>query len=482
MPYVLGIHVGATATSAAVARREGGRWGAAQPLPLSSTAQTVPTVLCRVQDGSFVAGEPASRQELTHHEWVVRGFTRQVGDDAPMLVGSEFVSAQALVASMVEWVADVVAQQLGHPAEHITLAHSALWGPFRTHLVRQALAGLGLRDVTMVPEPVAVAMDYASKQQVTEQGKVAVANVGGSGFDATVLQHRAPGFDVLGSPLDAGYPSGQDLDDEVFGHVREAFGEHIDELDPTDRTHRAALAGLRAECARAKEALSYHPGATVRVDLPQVRTDFALSRSRFEQLSRGHLERIPELLLQSIQSAGLGKSSESDRAARTGKTASVSSGGTGADDLDAVVLAGGSVRTPLAKQIVAERLETTPQVDAAPELVAARGAAVSAVGVLSKGSDQQASAAETSVLMRVEGGPDSDRVDIIEAQRQREAEPRPPVQVKAMYVEPPDEDRERRLKILKLSLAALLILAGLALTFVQTVEGHPLSPTTSTQR
>ncbi len=481
MPYVLGIHVGATATSAAVARREGGRWGAAQPLPLSSTAQTVPTVLCRVQDGSFVAGEPASRQELTHHEWVVRGFTRQVGDDAPMLVGSEFVTAQVLVASMVEWVADAVAQQLGHPAEHITLAHSALWGPFRQHLVRQALAGLGLRDVTMVPEPVAVAMDYASKQQVAEQGTVAVANVGGSGFDATLLRHRAPGFDVLGSPLDAGYPSGQDLDDEVFGHVREAFGEHIDELDPTDRTHRAALAGLRAECARAKEALSYHPGATVRVDLPQVRTDFALSRSRFEQLSRGHLERIPELLLQAIQSAGLGKSSEADKTTGTSKSVSVMSGG-GADDLDAVVLAGGSVRTPLAKRIVAERLEATPQVDAAPELVAARGAAVSAVSVLSKGSDQSASAAETSVLMRVEGGPDSDRVDIVEAQRQREAEPRPAVQVKPMYLEPPDEDRQRRLKILKLTVAALLILGGLALTFVQTVEGHPLSPTTSTQR
>ena len=86
MPYVLGIHLGATATSAAVARRSGGRWGQALPVPLGSETPTVPTVLCRVQDGSFVAGEPARKQEITHHEWVVRAFTRALGDDSPHFV------------------------------------------------------------------------------------------------------------------------------------------------------------------------------------------------------------------------------------------------------------------------------------------------------------------------------------------------------------------------------------------------------------
>lgn len=463
MPYVLGIHVGGTTTSAAVARREGGRWGGPMPVPLGATAQTVPTVLCRVQDGSFVAGEAASRQELTHHEWVVRGFPRQVGEDAPLLVGSDFITAQGLFAAMVEWVADTVAGQVGQPADHITVAHSAMWGPFRTHLVRQALAGLGLRDVTLVPEPVAVALDYAGRQQVAEKATLAVANVGGTGFDATLLRRRAPGFDVLGSPLDGAHPSGQDLDDEVFGHVREVFAEQVGALDPSDRSNRVALAGLRAECVRAKEALSYHPGATVRVELPELRTDFALSRSRYEQLARPHLERVPELLLQALQSAG-----------------------SGPDDVSAVVLAGGAMRTPLAKQLVAERLEIPPQIDAAPEFVAARGAVASAVSVLSGGGEQAqpAAAADTSVLVRVEGsGPDSERVNVVDSAPQREAEPRPPVEVEPMYLEPPDEDRQRMFKILKLSVAALLIVGGLVLTFVQGFgDGHSVSPMTSTQR
>ncbi|MEU6269513.1 Hsp70 family protein [Saccharopolyspora shandongensis] len=435
MPYVLGIHLGATATTASIARRNGSRWSAAVPVPLAA-GPVVPTVLCKVQDGSFVAGEAAQRQEITHHEWVARGFTGRLGDDLPLLVGSEFIPAQRLVASMVEWVADTVAHRQGHPAEHIAIAHSATWGPHRTRLAHQALAQLGLTDVTLVAEPMAVALDYAAKQRVAEHEPIVIANVGGSGFDATVLRRRERGFEVVGSPLNADHPSGQDLDDEIFAAVRAEFGDRLDALDLADLNQRAALAHLRAECVRAKEALSHQQGVQLRVELPGVRTEFALSRSRYEQLARPHLERVPELVLQAVQSATLST-----------------------DDLDSVVLAGGTARTPLLKQLVAERLQLPPQVDVAPELAAAGGAALAAVQVLSTDTDQ-GSVAETSVLMRIEGPEESfdDDAEPVEA-------PRPPVDVEPLPLEPPDEDRARRIKIIKLSIAAVLIIGGLLLTY-----------------
>ncbi|GAB3282003.1 Hsp70 family protein [Parasphingorhabdus pacifica] len=448
MPYVLGIHLGATATSAAVSRRESSRWGPAAPIPLGQASPTVPTVLCKVQDGSFVAGEPARQQELTHHEWVVRDFIRHVGDDAPLLVGSEFTPAQQLVAAMIEWVADVVAHRLGHPPEHIAVAHTAGWGPYRTHLVRQAVSRIGLPAVTLVPEPVSVARDYASKQHVEDNATLAVGNLGGSGFDATLLRRHAPGFEVIGQPLDSSEPSGQQLDDEVFAHVRGELGDRLAGLDPSDINARAALAQLRAECARGREALSHHPGTTLRIELPQGRTELGLSRARYEQLVRAHLERVPELLLQAAQSANLAT-----------------------EDLDAIVLAGGVGRTPLLKQLVGQRMDQLPLADAAPELVAARGAALSAVSAVSTDSDNKASVAETSVLMRLEnsdtagyGNFDDDDDVPLEA-------PRPSIDVDPMYIEPPDEARERKLKILKLTLAALLILGGLVLTIVQGFDG-----------
>jgi molecular chaperone DnaK (HSP70) len=435
MPYVLGIHLGATATTAAIARRDGSRWAAAVPVPLAA-GPVVPTALCKVQDGSFVAGEAAQRQMITHHEWVARGFTGRLGDDLPVLVGSEFIPAQRLVATMIEWVADAVAHRQGHPADHIAVAHSATWGPHRIHLAHQALAQLGLSDVTMVAEPMAVALDYAAKQRIDENEPIVVANVGGSGLDATVLRRRQRGFEVVGSPLNADHPSGQDLDDEIFAAVRAEFEDQLDALDLTDLNQRAALAHLRAECVRAKEALSHQPGVQLRVELPGTRSEFALSRSRYEQLARPHLERVPELILQAVQSATLSP-----------------------DDVDAVVLAGGTARTPLLKQLVAERLQKPPQVDVAPELAAASGAALAAVQLLSTDTDQ-GSVAETSVLMRIEGSDESFDLDDEPAEA-----PRPTVEVEPMELEPPDEDRARRMKIIKLSVAAVLIIGGLVLTF-----------------
>lgn len=454
MPYVLGIHLGATATSAAVAQRNGSRWGPAAPFPLGQASPTVPTVLCKVQDGSFVAGEPARQQELTHHEWVVRDFIRRVGDDAPLLVGSGFIPAPRLVAAMIEWVADVVAHRQGHPPEHITVAHTATWGPYCTHLVHQAVSRLGFSAVTLLPEPAAVALDYASKQQITDGGTIAVGNMGGSGFDATLLRRRAPGFEVVGPPLDSPHPSGQGLDDEVFGHVRSQLGDQLSGIDPTDVNGRAVLSQLRAECRRGKEALSHHLGVTLRIELPDGRTELGLSRSRYEQLTRSHLERVPELLLQAIQSTALKP-----------------------EEVDGVVLAGGSARTPIVKQLVSQRLKQQPLIDSAPELVAARGAALSAVSVITAGSGTAASVAETSVLMRIEGS-GSDGRERFDGEDDLPEAPRPAIEFEPMYIEPPDEDRQRRLKILKLCVAAVLILGGLVLTIVQGVEGGGASSPT----
>lgn len=449
MPYVLGIHLGSTATSAAIAKRDGSRWGAAVPVPLGNGCPTVPTVLCKVQDGSFVAGEPARRQELTHHEWVVRAFARTVGDDAPMLVGSEFIAPQRLAATMVEWVADTVAHQQGHPPEHIAVAHSATWGPYRTHLMYQALSQLGLNDTTLLPEPLAVGLDYASKQRVEENGTIAVGNVGGSGFDATVLRRRHSGFEVVGRPLDSGHPSGQDLDDEVFGHLRSVLGDQFGDLDLSDVQNRAAVLQLRAECTRVKEALSYQPEAALRVELPQLRTEVSLGRGKYEQLVRPHLERVPELLLQAVQSANLTT-----------------------EQLDAIVLAGGSVRAPLVNQLVGKRLEQQPQVDGAPELVAARGAALSAVELLSAGTDKSASAQDTSVLMRAKGK-ESGGYERIEGASEQPPVPRPEVEVEPMYIEPPDEQRQRMIKIIKLTVAALLIIGGLVFQIMHETSDSP---------
>src|SRR5699024_9964503 len=162
---------------AAIVRREGRQWsGAATPVPLGAGGPLAPTAVCRVSDGSHLVGEAALRQQATYHEWVARDFPHRLGEDRPMSLGDDFVPAQRLVAAVIEWVADVVAHRQGRPPEHVALAHRAGWGPYRTHLVLAELARLGLTDVTAVPEPVAVATDYAAKRPAGNQDPIIVGN------------------------------------------------------------------------------------------------------------------------------------------------------------------------------------------------------------------------------------------------------------------------------------------------------------------
>ncbi|QGK68369.1 Hsp70 family protein [Allosaccharopolyspora coralli] len=447
MPYVLGIHVGGTVTSAAVARREGGRWGSPAPVGLAAQSPTLPTVLCRVQDGSFVAGHDAERQELHHHEWVVRGFTRAVGDEVPLLVGDDFVAAHELVATMIEWVADLVAHRQGHPPEHVAVAHPATWGPYRAHLVHQALGRLGIGDVTLVPEPVAVGLDYADRQGLDDSDAIAVASLGGTSVDVTVLRRREPGFDVLGSSLSADHLSGAVLDDEVVTFVRSGAGVELDELDTENLRVRSDLFGLRTACVRAKEILSHQPETTVPVELGEHRAQVQLTRSRYEQLARPHLERLPDLLSQAVQSVALQS-----------------------EDLAAVVLAGGSARTPLLRQLVGQKLSTAPRVDVAPELVAARGAAVSAVTAVSTETDEDSAAEPGVVIERPDELDLAGRLEPPPADDPPEPITRPPVKVEPMHLDPPARN-PRVMRMITLSVAAVLIVIGLVLTVMHYQDG-----------
>ncbi|GAB2741152.1 hypothetical protein GCM10027174_13340 [Salinifilum aidingensis] len=458
MPYVLGVHLGATMTSAAIVRRDGGDWAStATPLPLGRGGPagppglTTPTAVCRTADGSFLAGDAALHQQAAHHEWVSRDFPHRIGEDAPIALGNDFTSPQRLAAAVVEWVADLAAQRQGHPPEHIALAHRATWGPHRVRLVLAELARIGLSDVTAVPEPLAVALDYASKQELSENLSLAVGNAGGSGFDVTVLRRR-PGelaFDLVAPPLEAAHPGGWDLDDVVADLVREELDAELPEgtglpEDTGDPAARAALLGFRESCARAKEALSYHAETRVPVRSPSTTTEVGLSRNRYEWRARPRLERVPEVLHQAVQSSPVP-----------------------VEELGTVLLAGGTAHTPLLRRLVGDRMGRTPLVDRHPELVAASGAAVAAVRTVAPEAEHRAPPAPRP-------DPPSDPDVVIPEAAHAEPEPaaeeaapeRPPVAVDPMPLDPPDEARARRIKVLKLSAAAVLIIVGIVLMFV----------------
>jgi actin-like ATPase involved in cell morphogenesis len=348
--YYLGIDLGTTFTAAAVHRN-----GRTDISPLGNRAAAIPSLVFLRDDETVLTGEAAERRGLAEPARLAREFKRRVGDSVPIMLGQAPYSAERLMAALLKDVVAAVATREGAPPASVAVSHPANWGPFKIDLLHHALDLAGVRAVTLLTEPVAAAMHYASTERIEPGSVVAVYDLGGGTFDAAVLQKTETGFVTLGEPEGIERLGGIDFDEAVMTYVRTALNGKVEELDGRDPTVRAALARLRQECVAAKEALSFDSDTTISVLLPNVQTDIRVTRAEFEPMIRAAISETIEALRRAIERAG----------ARP-------------DDLAAVLLVGGSSQIPLVAESVSNALGRPVAVDAHPKHSIALGAAIAA--------------------------------------------------------------------------------------------------------
>jgi actin-like ATPase involved in cell morphogenesis len=353
MPYQVGIDLGTTHAMAAVCRSG----GAAEVVPLDRRGGAVPAALYLGADGAFLVGEAAERRALSDPGRVVRELTRRVGDPTPVLVGRTPVPGDELAARFVARLVEDVARREGGVAARVAVTHPVGWGAHKVGSLRAALAGQGLASAVLVAEPRAAVAGYASGGRLPVGGLVAVYDLGGGSFDASVVRRTPSGVELVGTPEGVERLGGVDFDELVFEHVRDALGPAWEDLDPADPEVLAAVADLRRECTAAKEALSQDTEVLVRVALPGVRTEVRLGRAEFEERIRPAVAETVEATRRVIDSAGVAPA-----------------------DLAALLLVGGSSRIPLVVQMVSAAFGRGVAVDVDPKAVVALGAALLARG------------------------------------------------------------------------------------------------------
>jgi len=364
--YFLGIDIGTTYTAAAVWRD--GRY---DMVGLGNRAQTIPSVVLLRDDETVLTGEAAARRAATEPLRVAREFKRRLGDPTPIIVAGTPYSADALIAKLLRWVVDKVSEGEGGPPDRIAVSHPANWGAYKLDLLRQSFRLADLDDVVTVTEPEAAAIHYASLSRVEPGAVIAVYDLGGGTFDAAVLRKSATGWDLLGAPEGIERLGGVDFDAAVYHHVVGAVGTAIDELDAADPAAMAAVARLRQECVEAKEALSSDSDVSIPVLLPNLQTEVRLTRSEYEQMVRPALGDTMTALNRALRSAEVA-----------------------AADVTAVLLVGGSSRTPLVAEMVTSVLGRPVAVDAHPKHGVALGASITAAAVsLGHGSTDAAAGA-----------------------------------------------------------------------------------------
>jgi YVTN family beta-propeller protein len=353
-PYGLGVDLGTTHTAAAVFRS-----GQATAVPLGGRSHSVPSVLFQRSDGELLVGEAAARRGVVETDRVAREFKRRFGDPVPLLLGEREITAQELTSRLLGWVVEQVTEREGRAPDHVTLTHPATWQQHRTDLLLAAARDAGLSRVGLVPEPVAAAAYYASVERLDPGELLAVYDLGGGTFDATVVAKTEGGFAIRGTPTGDDELGGVDFDQVVLDHVAAALGESWRSLDHADPAVLAGLARVREQATQAKEALSVDVEATVPVILPGISTQVRITRAEFEDAIRAPLLRTIEILARAITAAG----------------ADVT-------DVRAALLIGGSSRIPLVSQLIASELAIPVALDAHPKYATCLGAAIGAAARL----------------------------------------------------------------------------------------------------
>ena len=345
MWYGIGIDLGTSFTAAAVNGPEGTRM-----VPLAPEV-IVPSVAYPAPNGSLLVG-PAALASAPDPARVARNFKRRLGDPTPLVLGGSAYSPATLMAAQLREVIAVATANAGGPPASVVLTCPAIWGPYRREHFTEVPRLAGLADVQLLTEPEAAATHYSSERRLGDGEVVAVYDLGGGTFDTTILRMRAGRMEILGTPEGIEHLGGIDFDETLLAHLDERLDGAIGALDPADPAASRALGAIRAICVRAKEDLSTEPDVELSVPLPSGPRAVTITRREFNDMIRPSVQLTADALHRTTTSAGLR-----------------------ADDLSAVLLAGGSSRIPLVEQVVSQEFGKPVRVTLHPKYTVALGAA-----------------------------------------------------------------------------------------------------------
>ncbi|TQS46712.1 Hsp70 family protein [Cryptosporangium phraense] len=345
---VLGIDFG-TSNTVAMLRTPDGR---VRPL-LFDGSPLLPSAVYLGTDGRMVVGRDAERNARVDPGRFEPNPKRRV-DDGTIFLGDRELTVPEVFATVLGTVATEARRQIGALPDEVRMTHPARWAERRRNVLIEGAVRAGLPRPKLIAEPVAAASYFTAELQtaVPVGRSLAIYDLGGGTFDATVVRRTPAGFEVL---AEGGLPDvgGVDFDHAVIEHLGQVYsrtnGDFWQRLqNPVDATDRRNRRMLWEDVRGAKEMLSRTTSADIH--LPAMEIDAHLTRDELEQLIRPYLERTVNCLTTTITEAHLNPR-----------------------DLVGIFLVGGSSRIPLAAHLIHSQLQVAPTALEQPETVVAEG-------------------------------------------------------------------------------------------------------------
>ena len=372
MSKIIGIDLGTT--NSCVSVMEG-----SEPVVIANSEghRTTPSVVAFTDNGERKVGEPAKRQAITNPQRTIYSIKRFMGEtydkvgaemkrvpykvvqgpnNTPRIdIDGKTYTPQEISAMVLQKMKKTAEDYLGQTVTEAVITVPAYFSDSQRQATKEAGEIAGLKVRRIVNEPTAAALAYGLDKKKSD-AKVAVYDLGGGTFDISILELGDGVFEVKSTNGNT-HLGGDDFDEVIINWLAEEFMKDNSGIDL--RKDPMALQRLKEAAEKAKIELSSSSETEINLPyimpvngIPQhlVRT---LSRAKFEQLSDHLIQATLEPCRKALQDANLS-----------------------VNDIDEVILVGGSTRIPAIQNIVRDFFKKEPSKGVNPDEVVAIGASI----------------------------------------------------------------------------------------------------------
>jgi molecular chaperone DnaK len=325
-------------------------------------SRTTPSVVAFAKNGEVLVGEVAKRQAVTNVDRTIRSVKRHMGDPSwKVEIDGKTYTAQEISARVLQKLKRDAESYLGEDVSDAVITTPAYFNDAQRQATKEAGQIAGLNVLRIINEPTAAALAYGLDKGQKEQ-TILVFDLGGGTFDVSLLEIGEGVIEVKATSGD-NHLGGDDWDERVITWLVDKF-KAAHGIDLTK--DKMAMQRLREAAERAKIELSSNqqtsinlPYITVDAEKNPLFMDETLSRAEFQRITADLLERTREPFHNVIKDASISL-----------------------NQIDHVVLVGGSTRMPAVVDLVRELTGgKEPNKGVNPDEVVAVGAALQA-GVL----------------------------------------------------------------------------------------------------
>ena len=370
MGKIIGIDLGTTNSCVAVMEGK-------DPVVIANSEgkRTTPSIVGFVKDGERKIGDPAKRQAVTNPDKTIYSIKRFMGssfdeikneirkvpyklvkeNNSPKVkINDRTYSPQEISAAILQKMKQTAEDYLGQSVTEAVITVPAYFNDAQRQATKEAGEIAGLTVKRIINEPTAAALAYGF-DKMSKDMKIVVFDCGGGTHDVSVLELGDGVFEVLSTDGDT-HLGGDDFDqvliDFLVSEFKKENGMDISK-DPM------ALQRLRESAEKAKIELSSSP--QTEINLPYVTADstgpkhlvMTITKSKFDQLTQSLVNRTINPCKSALKNAGLTP-----------------------NDIDEIILVGGSTRIPAIQDAVKKFFGKDPSKGVNPDEVVALGAAI----------------------------------------------------------------------------------------------------------